>query len=113
MVGMSNIDAGKKADWDKGGGLGFIAFPLILAGAAAWKRQEVITVIKYRDSTSQEQVVAINFLGNVNSAQPFIHTKFLVAQVKRNGLHGYPNNDTHVLQSQKPINNASLSIADE
>lgn len=82
MTEMANLDGGKKADWSRAAPLAVIALPLVLVG---WfmKRQAVITVIKYKDSNSQEQTLVIDFLVDVGSAQPLIYTRLLEAKVRR------------------------------
>ena len=79
MTEMGNLDGGKKADWNRAAPLAVIAIPLVLAGGFM-KRQAVITVIKYRDSSSQEQTLVIDFLVDVGSAQPLIYSRFLEAK---------------------------------
>jgi hypothetical protein len=46
----------------------------------------VVTVIKDKDSNSQEQTSVIDFLVDVGSAQPLIYTKFLESKVRRTKL---------------------------
>ena len=62
-----------------------IALPLAIVGAL-WKKHHIITAIKYLDSATEPQTLALDFGDNIEYVQPYTFEKILMS---RQGVNYY------------------------
>ena len=62
-----------------------IALPLAIVGAL-WKKHHIITAIKYLDSATEPETLALDFGDNIEYVQPYIFEKILMS---RQGVNYY------------------------
>lgn len=55
-----------------------IALPLAIVGAL-WKKHHIITAIKYLDSATEPETLALDFGDNIEYVQPYIFEKILMS----------------------------------
>ena len=61
MTDIQNVDAGNKVDLERVIGLGVMTAGIGSIVGYFWKRQAIITVIKYSDDDSKPQTIALDF----------------------------------------------------
>jgi hypothetical protein len=72
--------AGNKVDLERVIGLGVMTAGIGSIVGYFWKRQAIITVIKYSDDDSKPQTIALDFMHDTKYAQPIIEKKLREVQ---------------------------------
>lgn len=75
MTDLQNVDAGNKVDLDRVVGLSIASLGVGTLIGLLWKRHHIVSIIKYVDDDHASQIIALDFLGNTQYAQPIIDRK--------------------------------------
>jgi hypothetical protein len=82
MTDLQNVDAGNKVDLDRVVGLSLASLGVGTLIGLLWKRHHIVSIIKYIDDDHASQIIALDFLGNTQYAQPIIDRKLREVQPK-------------------------------
>jgi Short C-terminal domain len=82
MTDLQNVDAGNKVDLDRVVGLSLASLGVGTLIGLLWKRHHIVSIIKYIDDDHVSQIIALDFLGNTQYAQPIIDRKLREVQPK-------------------------------